>query len=59
MAQRGRPRKDPTVTRSLYLRQDQMKALEIRSSVTGKSLNACILDLIRERIDYGNDTGIQ
>mgnify|MGYP003459686133 FL=1 len=59
MAQRGRPRKDPTVTRSLCLRHDQMKALEIMSSVTGKSLNACIIDLIRERIDHGNDTDIQ
>lgn len=59
MAQRGRPRKDPTVTRSLCLRHDQMKALEIMSSVTGKSVNACIIDLIKERIENGNDTDIQ
>lgn len=59
MAQRGRPRKDPTVTRSLCLRHDQMKALEIMSSITGKSVNVCIIDLIRERIDHGNDTNIQ
>ena len=59
MARRGSPRNDPTVTSSMCLRHDQMKALEIMSSVTRKSLNACIIDLIRERIDHGNDANIQ
>lgn len=35
-------------SRSFYIRKDQVTALKVMSKLTGKSINSCLVDVLRK-----------
>ena len=35
-------------SRSFYIRKDQVMALKVMSKLTGKSINSCLVDVLRK-----------